>query len=112
MKDVIKVGSLLVSIAAAGLVFGQAPPATSTPSADSIQFSSVDMNKDGKLSQAEVRSNAELQTAFTTLDADRDTYLSQSEFSKWNKAGKSAEQAVPKSEVVEPAESSPADSSK
>jgi len=110
MKDVIKVGSLLVSIAAAGLVFGQAPPATPAPSADSIQFASVDMNKDGKVSQAEARSNAELQTAFTTLDADRDNNLSQSEFSKWDKAGKSAEQAAPKSESSEPVPA--ADSSK
>jgi thiamine biosynthesis lipoprotein ApbE len=106
MKDVIKAGSLLVSVAAAGLVFGQAPPAPSAPSAETIQFSSVDMNKDGKLSQAEVRSNADLQTAFTTLDSDRDTYLSQSEFSKWNKAGKSADHAVPKSETEVPADSS------
>ena len=106
MKDVIKVGSLLVSIAAAGLVFGQAPPATTpAPSADSIQFASVDMNKDGKVSQAEARSNSELQTAFATLDADRDNNLSQSEFSKWNKAGKSVEQATPKSESSEPASS-------
>ena len=109
MKDVIKIGSLLVTFAAASVVFGQAPPAaTPAPSADTIQFSTVDMNKDGKLSQAEVRSNAELQSSFSTLDADHDTYLTQSEFAKWNKAGKSAEPAAPKSESSEPA----ADSSK
>ena len=102
MKDVIKVGSLLVSIAAAGLVFGQAPPAHTCSLRGFDPVRSVDMNKDGKVSQAEARSNAELQTAFTTLDADRDNNLSQSEFSKWNKAGKSAEQAAPKSESSEP----------
>jgi EF hand len=105
---VIKIGSLLVSVAAAGLVFGQAPPAPSTPApaTDSIQFSAVDMNKDGKLSQAEVRSHGDLQSSFATLDADRDTYLSQSEFSKWNKAGKSMDgKSVEPKSTTEPADS-------
>ena len=39
------------------------------------------------MSQVEARSHAELGTAFATLDADKDTYLSQSEFAKWNQGG-------------------------
>ncbi|MEO8308459.1 MAG: hypothetical protein ABI616_10535 [Pseudomonadota bacterium] len=105
MKNVTKVGSLLVSIAATGLVFAQAPAVTPAASVDSTQFSSMDLNKDGKLSQAEIRSQADLQNAFISLDADHDTYLSESEFSKWNKAGKS-DQMAPKSETVTPADSS------
>lgn len=82
---------------AAGVVSAQnaTPPATTAPGASqgasaSVDFGTVDMNKDGKLSSAEVQSNSELRTAFSTLDADRDSYLSQSEYAKWNKAGKSS----------------------
>ena len=84
---------------AAGFVSAQnaTPPAggaAGTPGASqgasaSMDFGKVDTNKDGRLSSTEVQSHSELRSAFTKLDADRDTYLSQSEYQKWDKAGKS-----------------------
>lgn len=107
---------------AAGVVSAQnaSPPATTSPGASqgasaSVDFSSVDQNKDGKLSSAEVQSNSELRSAFSNLDADRDSYLSQSEYAKWNKAGKSSSSSSssssPSSEsrsTTPPASSAPA----
>jgi hypothetical protein len=50
----------------------------------SSPFGKLDTNKDGRLSQAEIQSNADLTSRFATLDIDHDTYLSQSEYGKWN----------------------------
>jgi hypothetical protein len=96
------VGTFALTLAA-GLVSAQnaATPATpaipSQGASASVDFKSVDANNDGKLSSTEVQSNTELKSAFATLDADRDTYLSQSEYAKWNKAAKPATPAVPAS---------------
>lgn len=86
------VGSLALSFAA-GIVSAQqpSPPAAGTPSqgaSASVEFGSIDTNRDGRLSTAEVQSHSDLKSSFATLDADRDSYLSQTEYSKWNKAGK------------------------
>jgi len=109
MKRVI-VGSLALSFGA-GLAMAQQPstPVAGTPSqgaATSLEFSSIDANRDGRISTAEVQSNSELKSSFASLDADRDSYLSQSEYSKWNKAGKmSPSTEMPKHDtpVTEPA---------
>jgi Ca2+-binding EF-hand superfamily protein len=98
MKHAIHVGSLVAMCAAAGLVFGQdAAPAKTTPQDAPVQLSSVDTNKDGRISQDEAKSNADLQSVFSTLDGDHDSYLTQAEFSKWNKAAKMG-QAAPASD--------------
>ncbi len=96
MKTVTRISSLVLSLAAAGVVYAQAPAATPAPAAGmsaSADFTSVDQNKDGRVSSAEAQSHADLNTAFSTLDADRDSYLSQTEFQKWNKAGKAKDGA-------------------
>ncbi len=95
MKNAIGIGSLLVTLAAAGAVYGQAanpaiPAAPATPAHS--QFDAVDANKDGRVSQAEARAHTELQSAFATLDADKDTYLSQSEFAKFKAGSKDKSQ--------------------
>lgn len=89
------IGSLALSLAA-GIASAQtaapaagASPAAAGGAAASMDFNTIDANSDGRLSSAEVRSHAELNTAFTTLDTDSDTYLSQTEYSKWNKGAKS-----------------------
>ncbi|MDQ2641219.1 MAG: hypothetical protein M3Y79_11670 [Pseudomonadota bacterium] len=91
-------GSIALLLAA-GVVSAQNAPApagaaATTPGASqgasgSMDFGAVDTNKDGRLSSAEVQSHSELRSQFSTLDADRDSYLSQSEYQKWGKAGKS-----------------------
>jgi Ca2+-binding EF-hand superfamily protein len=104
------VGTFALTLAA-GFVSAQnaATPATpaipSQGASASVDFKSIDTNSDGKLSSAEVQSNMELRSAFATLDADRDTYLSQSEYAKWNKDSKPATPAVPA--TPSPSSSSP-----
>lgn len=92
MKNSTRITAAVVSMAFAGAVAAQAP-ATGTPMpgkdhSSHAMFGTVDMNKDGRISQAEARSHTELQTAFGKLDADGDTYLSQSEFARWDASGK------------------------
>ena len=76
-----------VSMAIAGVAMADAPPAAPDLDAGSkpahAQFSSIDTNKDGRISRDEVKANAELNSSFATLDADHDSYLSESEYGKW-----------------------------
>lgn len=94
MKNSTRITATLISLAFAGAVVAQAP-ATGTPSPGADRagaahgnFATVDMNQDGRISQAEARSHAELQAAFPQLDQNRDNYLSQAEFAKWKAGGK------------------------
>jgi hypothetical protein len=79
MKNLVRIGVAGVALALAGgaLAQGKSGPA---------EFSAVDQNKDGKVSKSEAQAYSELNTQFATLDADRDTYLSQTEFGKWKPA--------------------------
>jgi hypothetical protein len=93
MKIVTAIGSLVVSLAA-GAVFAQdaAPAASAQAQAStsaSVDFSSLDANKDGRVSMSEVQSNTDLKSQFDALDSNKDSYLTPIEFSKWNHAGKS-----------------------
>ncbi len=82
------IAALSLAFAGAALAQGVAPPKSDSGSGNKAegvnQFSSVDANKDGRISQAEARSygNA-LNSSFSMLDTDKDTYLSQIEFGKW-----------------------------
>jgi Ca2+-binding EF-hand superfamily protein len=88
----VSVGTLAISLAAAGVILAQAPASTvpkgSQGHAAHMEFKSVDTNSDGRISREEARANVELTTNFGTLDGDTDTYLSQAEFAKWNQMGK------------------------
>jgi hypothetical protein len=105
MNNPVRFGSAIVAFAFAGAVFAQAPAGAagqpSTPSQSSVQFGTVDANKDGRISQAEADSHSELKTQFSTLDADRDSHLSQTEFTKWK--GK-----TPDGSMTDPAKAPPA----
>lgn len=96
MKYVTSMSSALLSLALAGAAFAQAPAPAATDSTaqatSMVNFGVIDQNKDGRVSKAEAQSNGELKAAFEKLDVDRDGYLSQQEFSKWSKAGKSTEE--------------------
>lgn len=86
MKNLVRTGLAGLSLTLAAVAFAQAPAPAASNLADSSAspaFGSLDLNKDGKVSQSEVQSHSELKSAFASLDADRDSYLSQSEFSKW-----------------------------
>jgi hypothetical protein len=77
------VAALALSFAGAGVAADITTMKPATPGAASSPFATLDANKDGRLSQAEVRSNADLNSRFATLDSDSDTYLSQLEYGKW-----------------------------
>ncbi len=102
MKHVVRISSVVLSLAFAGAAFAQATPAkpAAPGKAAHLEFKAVDQNKDGKISQSEALTHGELTARFDTLDADRDTYLSNSEFAKWNQMGKSGETQAPKSEAA------------
>jgi len=100
MNNAAPIGSFALSCALVGAVFAQGAPApapvTPAPSVGiSSEFGSIDTNKDGKVSSTEAQSNTELRSAFPSLDADKDTYLTPSEFAKWNKVGKAGGAMAP-----------------
>lgn len=86
MKHALHMGAAALAISFAGAVFAAdnstMPAAPPAPVANS-PFATLDANKDGRLSQSEIRTNSDLNSRFATLDADGDTYLSQLEYGKW-----------------------------
>jgi hypothetical protein len=60
-------------------------------------FTDLDTNKDGKLSSAEVASEATLTANFRSADSDGDGALSQSEYDTW----RASEAAMPASKPAE-----------
>ena len=61
----------------------------------SIAFSTLDTNKDGKLSRDEARADPGLYAAFDMLDANHDGFLSPQEFQAWPRALKTKDGSVP-----------------
>lgn len=95
-KLVIGMTGLTAAFAVAAIAQNASPPTRSdvpaagvsatapVPSAATVQFSSVDQNKDGKLSQAEALSyGSSLGTNFAKLDTNADGFVSQIEYNKW-----------------------------
>jgi hypothetical protein len=94
MKFATSIASSVLSLAIAGSALAETPvppaaPASTASSAAKVDFSTIDENKDGRLSKMEAEVNNDLKSSFATLDSNRDGYLSTAEFSKWNEAGKS-----------------------
>lgn len=82
------VAALTVSFAGSALAADNSTMRPTAPSSPNPQFTTLDTNKDGRLSQAEVRAHGELSGRFSTLDSDADTYLSQMEYGKWEGSGR------------------------
>jgi hypothetical protein len=59
-----------------------AAPAAGTP------FARLDINQDGRLSREEVSSSADLTSRFDALDGDRNAYISQLEYAKWEESSR------------------------
>lgn len=65
-----------------------APADAASPSPAAQLFAKLDGDQDGRISRVEGRSNASLQGAFDRLDANRDGFLTTTEFALWEEAGK------------------------
>lgn len=89
MKYSLQVGAAVLALSFAGGAFAadETTMKPAMPAIPSSPFATLDTNKDGRLSQAEIHANVDLNGRFATLDTDGDTYLSQSEYGKWKDAG-------------------------
>lgn len=85
MKIDKRLSSLILALAVAGVVSASPPKKQPVPMFD---FPSVDANKDGKVSPEEVQYIDDLRASFPALDINHDDALSESEFSRWNRASK------------------------
>ena len=79
------VGQAVLALAIAGVVSMEAPAAAP---ASKLDFLSVDADKDGKVSPAEVQYIDDLRSQWDTLDENKDDFLTPPEYSKWSRAGK------------------------
>ena len=85
--------SALIPLCIAATALAQEPAAVQEPvDADTpkVDFSEVDVNRDGSINKQEALQTADLQASFDLLDANRDEALSPSEFARWSRAGKVA----------------------
>jgi hypothetical protein len=104
------IACMSIGFVAVALAQNAQNPATNPGSqkvAPPIQFSSLDANKDGRVSREEVKANNDLTSSFATLDVNKDAYLSEAEFGKWHSHG-----STPPSGNMTTPEKSPADAPK
>jgi len=60
-----------------------------------IAFSTLDTNKDGKISVSEARADPDLYASFDMLDLNHDGFLSPAEFQAWPRAAKATAASAP-----------------
>jgi EF hand len=86
MNSIIKVSALAIVLAAGAAFAQQTPPAPTGTS--SMDYSKLDTNGDGVISKDEAKGDPSLSSQFSTLDADKDGKLSSSELAKAATKGK------------------------
>jgi Ca2+-binding EF-hand superfamily protein len=84
MKLAIPLASLLLASMPCGLILAQGTHSELKPMA----FSTLDANKDGKISRSEARADPDLEASFDMLDVNHDGFLSPLEFQAWPRAAK------------------------
>jgi hypothetical protein len=84
MKARTLMACFLVACAACGTLFAQGTHSELKP----IAFSTLDTNKDGKISPSEARADPDLYASFDSLDLNHDGFLSPQEFQAWPRAMK------------------------
>jgi Ca2+-binding EF-hand superfamily protein len=82
MKLAMSLSCLLLTCTAGETLFAQGVRSELKP----IAFSTLDTNKDGKLSLSEARADPDLEMVFEMLDLNHDGYLSPKEFQAWPRA--------------------------
>jgi hypothetical protein len=90
MKMAVSWMGLIVTCAACSGVFAQTVGSELKP----LAFSTLDTNKDGKLSPAEARADPELAMDFEMLDLNHDGFLTPTEFAAWPRAQKARDPVV------------------
>lgn len=73
---------LVMIFAACGLGYAQG----ARPELKPVAFSTLDTNKDGRISREEALAAPDLSDAFDALDLNHDAFLSPSEFQAWPRA--------------------------
>jgi Ca2+-binding EF-hand superfamily protein len=91
MKVAIPFACLLLAYAPCGTLLAQSTHSELKP----IAFSTLDTNKDGKISPSEARADPDLYAAFDTLDLNHDGFLSPQEFQAWPRAMKTKDASSP-----------------
>ncbi len=84
MKFAMPITCILLTCTAGATLFAQGVRSELKP----IAFSTLDTNKDGKLSLREAHADPDLEMAFEMLDLNHDGYLSPKEFQAWPRAMK------------------------
>ena len=82
MKTALTLGFLLLTCTTGEALFAQAVRSELKP----IAFSTLDTNKDGKISLSEARADPGLYEVFAMLDVNHDGYLTPAEFQAWPRA--------------------------
>src|ERR1700733_15256077 len=90
MKMAVSLTFLLLTCTTGEMLFAQAARSELKP----IAFSTLDTNKDGKISLEEARADPGLYEDFAMLDVNHDGFLSPTEFQAWPRALKT-QAAVP-----------------
>lgn len=91
MKPATSLACLLLASAASGTLSAQNGHAELKP----IAFSTLDTNKDGRISPSEARADPDLYASFEMLDVNHDGFLSPREFQAWPRALKNRDAAIP-----------------
>jgi Ca2+-binding EF-hand superfamily protein len=84
MKLALPIAWLLLAAVPCGLTLAQGAHSELKP----IAFSTLDTNKDGKISRSEARADPGLEASFDMLDLNHDGFLSPQEFKAWPRAAK------------------------
>jgi hypothetical protein len=84
MKIALPLTFLLLTCTAGETLFAQAAHSELQP----VAFSTLDTNKDGKISPGEARADPGLYEAFAMLDVNHDGYLTPAEFQSWPRASR------------------------
>jgi Ca2+-binding EF-hand superfamily protein len=82
MKLAAPLASFLLASLPCGIILAQG----THPELKPIAFSTLDINKDGKISSSEARADPDLYASFEMLDANHDGFLSPQEFAAWPRA--------------------------
>jgi hypothetical protein len=85
------VGAVLVALLFTGTDFAaDAPVKAVSPATAGTPFARLDINQDARLSREEVSSSADLTSRFDALDGDRNAYISQLEYAKWEESSRNS----------------------